>query len=754
MTVRSSKSVRSGGGAAAIVYSIQKSIEARGGPLAFYRRMQSRNACKTCALGMGGQAGGMTNEQGHFPEFCKKSVQAMAADMQPPIEPAFFADHSIEELSKLSSRELEHLGRLAYPLVARRGDSHFTVVDWEEALGQIASTMQDTDPSRSFFYASGRSSSEAAFLLQWLARVYGTNNVNNCSYYCHQASGVGLGLTVGTGTATLKLEDLEHADFALLIGANPASNHPRLITQLVNLRNRGGQVVVINPMRETGLEHFHVPSSGRSLLWGSRVSDHYLMPRIGGDIALLKGILKVVIAEGGLDDAFIADHTNGWEAVRRDLDGVSLDALADNCGVPRDEIVRVGRLYAASSNAVLMWAMGITHHEHGTDNVAMIANLALARGMVGRPHAGLLPIRGHSNVQGVGSVGFTPALKAGFLTRMQEIYGLRPPEGKGLDSLGSVEAAHRGDVDFALSLGGNFYAANPDLTFAAEALGRIRTTVHINTKLNKGHVCVDRLRTDGTTFILPTLARDEEMQPTTQESMFNFVRLSDGGILPPPGEMRSEVSIITSIGARILPKDGPIDFERMKSHEEIRAAMAAVVPGYESVGAIDRTKHEFHIPGRIRHTPVFPFPDGRARFQPVATPVDHIEPDEFRLMTIRSEGQFNTVVYEEEDRYRNQGRRDVILINPEDMRRLNLRSGGRVTVRSASGALSDVFVAPYDIARGCAAMYYPEANVLVGRKVDARSRTPAYKNVKVRLESSTSVALPAAASEVPVGSGG
>ncbi len=726
--------VKSGGGFAAIAYTLKKSFQATGGPVRFWKRMASHNSCKTCAYGMGGQAGGMRNELGQFPEFCKKSVQAMAADMQPPLAPDFFERHSADELARLSPRELENCGRLAYPVMRAAGATHFQRVSWDAALDAAANALRAAAPDRTFFYSSGRSSNEAAFLLQWLARVYGTNNVNNCSYYCHQASGVGMAESIGTGTATVTLEDVEHADFVLLLGANPASNHPRLITTLAELRKRGGTVVVVNPLRETGLDRFNIPSRPVSLLFGSAINDHYVQPRIGGDVAFLKALLKVVITEGALDEAFIAEHTVGFAELRAALESETLESLAAESGVDVAVVQQVGRLYAASRNAVFMWAMGITHHEHGTDNVLAISNLALARGMVGRPHAGLMPIRGHSNVQGIGSVGFAPELKAGLLKAMEDLYGLKAPQGKGLDSIGSVHAAHQGRIDAAILMGGNFYAANPDLAYAATALGRIGTAVHISTKLNQGHVCVAPEREGGAVIILPTCVRDEELQTTTQESMFSFVRLSDGGMARPSHELKSEVEIITSIGARLLPADGPIDFHAMRNHDEIRRVIARVVPGYAPAAAIAATRQEFHVEGRVRHQPNFPLPGGRARFIDVATPRDPLAPGELRLMTIRSEGQFNTVVYEENDRYRNQPTRDVILMHPDDIAALGLRDGARVTVRSATGAMPDIRVAAYDIARGCAAMYYPEANVLVGTRVDPKSGTPAYKNVRVRVE--------------------
>ena len=722
--------VRSGGGWAAIWYTLRKSFSAN--PIEFWQRMLSRNACKTCAYGMGGQSGGMRNEAGSFPEFCKKSVQAMAADMQPAIPDDFFDRHSVDELSRLTPRELENLGRLAYPVVLENGGTHYRRIDWNEALDRTAAAMRATSPDRSFFYASGRSSNEAAFLLQWLARVYGTNNVHNCSYYCHQASGVGLGASIGSGTATVTLDDMHNADFVVLIGANPASNHPRIITELAELRKRGGKVIVVNPMRETGLDRFNIPSRPGSLLFGSRINDLYVQPRIGGDIAFMKGMLKVVMEEGKLDEDFIASHSVGFEELRSDVQNTSLADLSEAAGVPEDVIREAGRMYAAASGAIFMWAMGITHHRNGSDNVMMVANLALARGMVGRPGAGLMPIRGHSNVQGVGSVGFTPALKEGFLKKMEELYGLKMPEGEGKDSMACVHAADQGAMDFALMLGGNFYASNPDLAYAGRSLGKITSVVHVNTKLNQGHVMVRPECEGGEVIILPTYTRDEEFQTTTQESMFNYVRLSDGGMRGPSGQLRTETDIVTSIGGRLLP-EGPVNFLGMKDHEDVRRVIAQVVPGYGELEEVGRTKKEFYVAGRVRHEPRFNFPDGKARFHAVATPEPDLNPEELQLMTIRSEGQFNTVVYEEHDRYRNQPSRDVIMMNTGDIRRMGLHDGDRVTISSETGSLTHIRVAGYDIAPGCAAMYYPEANVLVPTAVDGKSRTPAFKDVRIRI---------------------
>jgi molybdopterin-dependent oxidoreductase alpha subunit len=713
------------GGFAALRYSVARMREA--GSIRLLRRLGSHNACKTCAVGMGGEQGGMRNERGTFPEVCKKSVQAQAADMQPPIDERFFAERDLDALERLTSRELEHAGRLGFPILWRAGERHFRRASWDEALTIAAEALRAAQPERTFFYASGRSSNEAGFLLQSFARVFGTNNVNNCSYYCHQASGVALQRAVGSGTSTVRLEDLEQADLALVIGANPASNHPRLITQLVALRRRGGKVIVINPLRELGLERFRIPSDWRSMLFGSEVSDLYLQPNVGSDIALLRLLLQGLLERGAIDREFLAQHVEGWAEVEEDVRRADRAALLRACGVPPAALALAVDALAASRATIFSWAMGITHHAHGVDNVQAIVNLALARGMVGRPGAGLLPIRGHSNVQGVGSVGVSPALKAEFARRLEELYGIALPASPGLHTLASVEAAERGEIDVALLLGGNLFAATPDRAFAARALQRIGTTVAISTKLNEGHVH-GRGRT---CLVLPARARDEESQCTTQESMFNFVRVSEGGAEPASSEMRSEVEILADLAARVLPP-GPVDFAAMRDHASIRRAIAAVVPGFSQIAAVERTHAEFEIPGRVLHQPSFATASGKARAAPTPVPALPLADGELRLMTLRSEGQFNTVVYEEEDLYRGNERRDVVMLNEAEARRRGLRRDQRVAVSSEVGSMQ-VLVRFAPLPEGNAAMYYPEANALIPRRNDPASGTPVFKSVAVSI---------------------
>ena len=705
-------------------------VMARGrdvGTLALYRRLRSKNACKTCALGMGGQEGGMVNEVGHFPEVCKKSVQAQAADMGRAITESDLRNLSLADLQRHTSAQMEAMGRLTFPIIAAPHDTHFRRITWDEAISIASNALTATTPERTFWYSSGRSSNEAGFLLQLIARAFGTNNVNNCSYYCHQASGVALNSIYGSGTASVSLEDLQHTQLVVLAGANPASNHPRLITQLIKLRRRGGKVIVINPLSELGLRRFRLPSDARSFLIGSDVSDLYLQPHIGGDIALSVALLKGIIERDAVDHAFVDSATEHWDDIRAHVDEITWTQLVDASGVPKDQIDAAVDMLVAAPSAIFMWAMGLTHHAHGTDNVRALGNIALARGFLGRSGSGLMPIRGHSNVQGIGSVGVSPTMKSAFAKAMEDIYGIEAGLPPGLDTFASMNAAHRGEIDAALMLGGNLWASNPDSPWASEALERIETVISLTTKLNQGHV---RGR-GATTVILPVLARDEEEQATTQESMFNYVRLSEGGAPNVAGEMRSEVAVLADLAHRILPPDR-FDWHDITSHDALRQSIARTVPGYSEAADMTSTKREFQIAGRVFHQPTFPTPSGKAAFHITQLPPRDLADDEFLLMTVRSEGQFNSVVYDEEDLYRGNARRDVVMLSAEDADRLHLAEGDLVTVTSSTGAMA-VHAAIVDIRPGNLAMYYPEANVLVDRIQDRESLTPAFKSVVVRL---------------------
>lgn len=719
-----------GGGAKKVLYTLNTLRQI--GPIKATKALRANNACKACALGMGGQKGGMVNELGEFPSVCNKSVQAQSTDIQPEIPTEIF-DHQIDEIAELSSRELETLGRLNTPLYKTKQDDRYRPISWDEALEIAANRLAATEPDRSFFYASGRSSNEAAFVFQLLARAYGTNNVTNCSYYCHQATGVGLGSTIGTGTATVELADLGACDLIFVIGANPSSNHPRFIHQLKHCRDRGGQVIVINPAKEPGLVKFAIPKSPKSLLsGGSEIASHYVQPRIGGDVALLKGIAKAILEANAVDLNFIKEHTHGFDAFADDVRSTSWDALCSASGVSQEQIVETAQIYAQSKSAVFAWGMGVTHHTNGVENVESVAALALLRGMLGRPGAGLLPLRGHSNVQGVGTIGVKPVLAEEVIEKMEAHYGIRLPNRRGLDTMASMQEAARGGIDAAVLLGGNLLAANPNSTWATKALENIGFRLSLTTTLNQSHVM-------GVTpcemLILPVTARDEEWEPTTQESMFNFVRMSDGGINR-LNNVRPESVIIADIGERLLPTS-PIDFSTFKRHRNIRNAIAEIVPGLEDLKDIDVAKTEFHVANRLLHTPHFRTPDGKARFPKIEIPKSSGDDAPFMLATVRSEGQFNSIIYEEADSYRGTTTRWCVLMNRSDMRKMNVEDGALVSVRSEHGEMKHLEVRAFDVPRGNILAYYPEANAVTGTAVDPRSKTPSFKSTPVWIEADT-----------------
>ena len=695
------------------------------------KALSAKNACKACGLGMGGQRGGMVNELDEFPSVCNKSIQAQSTDIQGPI-PLDVFKHSIDEFKELSAYEIEHLGRLATPLYKAKDSEHFTPLDWDEAIQLAIERFKSSSPEKSFFYASGRSSNEAAFVLQIMARLYGSNNINNCSYYCHQASGDGLAPTIGTGTATIELADLGESDLIFVLGANPSSNHPRFIHQLKNCRERGGDVIIINPAKEPGLVKFAVPKSAKSMLMGGHeIASAYLQPNIASDLAVFKGIAKAIIANAEHDLDFINNHTRDFDSYLDDINNTSWQLIETLTGLSQTEIEDIAARYAKSKRTVFAWGMGITHHLHGVENVEAIANLAMLRGMIGKPGAGLLPLRGHSNIQGVGTVGVKPLLAEDVIKSIETKLHVTLPRGKGMDTMACLHAAEKGDIDNALMLGGNLYAASPNSEWVAKAMDNIGFKVFLTTTLNLGHIqgC-----DNSESLIFPVNARDEEWQPTTQESMFNYVRLSDGGI-DRLDNIRPEVNILADIGYGLVPNDR-FDFSSFKTHQNIRQAIAQTIPNMQDIADIEGETKEFYIRNRIKHRPEFNLPDGRAVFvtNPLQNAQDDLSKHEFTLMSVRSEGQFNSIIYEENDSYRKTPHRNCVLMNASDMATKGLNKEDKVTLRSDTGVMQKVSVYPFDLPPGNVMAYYPEANVLVGLSVDARSRTPAFKSVAVSIE--------------------
>ncbi|HMY38505.1 MAG TPA: FdhF/YdeP family oxidoreductase, partial [Marinagarivorans sp.] len=649
------------------------------GPFKLWQSLRSKNACKACAFGTGGQNGGLKNEAARSFEVCNKNIQAHTSDIRPGIPAQYFLQTPISAMARLSGKKMEALGRLTLPLYKPAGAKHYSPLSVDEAINLAASRLKAIKPERSFFYASGRSSNEAAFALQLLARLYGTNHINNCSYYCHQASGVGLKACLGTSTATVTFEDLNLADCIFVWGANPASNHPRFVKLLLQARRRGVKVVVINPAQEAGLLRFASPSDWRSMLaGGSQVSSLYIQPHLGGDSALMAAMAKLLIEQNALNEGFIANYTEGFDEFKTAISALNWDDLIAQAGVSYEQIKTLVNLYQNSERCIFAWSMGLTHHTQGVGNIEGLAALALLRGQIGKPGAGLLPLRGHSNIQGTGSMGFTPQLQASTLAALEQQLGFNLTQAAGLDSMACMQAAHDGQMDALVGLGGNLWAANPDTAFTREALNRIGFKCFLTTTLNHSHV----EGIDGEVVIFPVRARDEEAAPTSQESMFNFVRLSDGGIERFP-QLLSEIDIIARIGQQLI-NAAQFDFGLLKNPKTLRQWIAKVIPGYQALAKVDENKQEFTVGGRILHSPEFATASGKAQFKFSPLPIYEAG---YRLTSVRSEGQFNSIIYHEQDAYREQTERWVVMMHPEDMAKEGLKENQTINLTTATGSM-------------------------------------------------------------------
>lgn len=725
-----------GGGLPVIEYWAKHTLSPEGPPI--WKTLLHKSACLACAWGTGGQKGSFTNEAGEKVQRCMKSMEAINAELQPPVAPHFFETHSLSDLQQLSSMEADKLGRLSFPTILKAGTSHYQRISWEAAHTLMAAAFR-RPPERVASYSSGRSSNEAAFLLQLMMRLHGSNNLADCSDLCHRPSTTGLSATFGTGTSTVSLESLKESDCVVLMGSNAPANHPRLMNELIKLCDeRNGRIIVINPVREIGLVKYGSPSFPvKSLVQGSEIANLFLQPIPGSDLALFIGIQKNLIERDLIDRDFLAAHAENWEAIVEQAQNTTWEAITQTCGINKADIEAAATIISESEKVVFAWAMGITHQANGTDNVCGIANTALLTGNVGKMGAGVMPIRGHSNVQGFGSMGVKNDIKPALLEALEKLVGhsLKPEPGYHARAL--IEAADEGNVDTLLCLGGNLYAANPDLTQAKRALGNIETVVYIATKPNLGHFH-GLAKTN--TLILPVLNRFENPHKTTVESGNNFVRLNDEGQTHlDKADLIPEVHLLTELAHRIHGSE-PINWRQLKHPRYVRELIAKTVSGYEKIGQIDETKEEFTIQGRIFTTPQFKTDSGKARMQLTPLPVlTFPTPESFghqagtvlTLITARSYRQHNTVVYQLGDKYRGMPHRECILMHPDDVAAGGFKNHQRITVQGNAGKLENIEIISGAIRRGAALMFYPEANVLMKAVTDPKSHTPAYKRVPV-----------------------
>jgi molybdopterin-dependent oxidoreductase alpha subunit len=689
-------------------------------------------------------------------EFCENGAKHLAHEAtRRRVDAGFFSQWSVSSLLGQPSRWLEAQGRLTCPVWKAVGTDHYQPIPWSEAFSRLARALAALDsPEQAIFYTSGRTSNEAAFLYQLFVRQLGTNNLPDCSNMCHESSGTGLKEVIGVGKGTVNLADFEHADAIFLLGQNPGTNHPRMMTTLQAAKRRGCRIVAVNPLREAALVRFAHPQRPFELLGltSTPISDLFLQVRVGGDVALLKGVMKEVLeAEARspgavLDWDFLRASTQGFDEFRDALEAEGWEDLVEQSGVSRLEMRQAAEIYCAAQRVIVCWAMGLTQHRHAVANVQEIVNLMLLRGNFGREGAGVCPVRGHSNVQGDRTMGIWERPDAGFLRRLGREFAFEPPSAHGLDSVAAIHAMHEGRAHFFFGLGGNFAVATPDATYTEQALRRCRLTAHVSTTLNRSH-----LITGQEALILPCLARSEQnlagggAQFVTIEDSMAIVRPSWGQREPASPELRSEVAIVAGLARAVLGEKSTVPWEALAgNYDLIRDHIANVIPGFEQMNRRIQEHGEIALPVlpvNGKHG-MFQTPSNRAHFTVHRLPRLTLGPGQFVLTTLRSHDQFNTTVYSEDDRYRGiRGGRRVVFLSPADLVAQGLRGGDRVDLTSHFGGETRTVygfrVVPYDLPRGCAAAYYPEANPLVPvDSVAEKSRTPTYKSIVISLASS------------------
>ena len=727
-----------GGGLPVIQYWAEHTLSPEGPKL--WQTLLHKSSCLSCAWGTGGQKGGFRNELDEPLQRCMKSVEAISAELQPPVERHFFDRHPITELQQLSSLEADRLGRLSFPVILREGKSHYERISWEE-IYQIAETAFRHPPERVASYSSGRSSNEAAFLLQLTIRALGSNHLADCSDLCHVPSTVGLKEMFGSGTSMVSLDSLKKADCVVLIGSNAPANHPRLMNELIQLRDRGGKVIVVNPVVEVGLVKFASPAYPlKSLFTGSDISSLYLQLIPGSDVALFVGIQKALIEQNLIQIDYLRSHTEDWEAVVDYAIAIDWETIVATCGVSKEEIAAAARIIGISKGVVFAWAMGATQHENGVDNVYAIANTALITGNAGKDGGGTMPIRGHSNVQGFGSMGVTAKLKPEIQQTLEKMLGRSLNRNPGYRARNLIDAADAGEIDSLICVGGNLYAANPDSTQAKRALGKIETIIYLATKPNLGHF---HGLAKKNTIIVPVFNRFENPHKTTTESGNNFVRLNDEGKTHiKDGDLISEVEFLTELAHR-LHGENPIQWRKLQDTKYVRQLIAQTIPGFEKMATIDENKEEFTIGNRIFKQPKFATPSGKAKMFVTPLPKLHVpQPQDFGisestraisliLMTGRSYSQHNTVVYKEGDRYRGMPHRNCILMHSVDAETAGLQEHQRVTVQGDAGKMENVEIIFGSVRQGTAFMFYPEVNAIFKAKIDPKCGIPAFQRVPI-----------------------
>lgn len=685
-------------------------------------------------------------------EFCENGAKAVAWEAtERRADGGFFAAHTVSELWQWSDHDLEDAGRLSQPLAYDPASDRYLPTTWGHALARIGKALHALDhPDQLELYTSGRASNEAAFLYQLFGRRFGTNNFPDCSNMCHEPTSAAMPKSLGVGKATVILEDFEQCDAIFCIGHNPGTNHPRMLGTLSQAARRGCTIVAFNPMRERGLERFANPQDAKQMatLGSTQLAGHYYQLRIGGDVAMLKGLMKALLAtdtaSGGktLDHAFIAAHTQGFDALKADIEATHWADIERVSGLSRTDLEAAASIYARAERVIVCYGMGITQQVHGSANVQQIANLLLLRGNIGKPGAGMAPLRGHSNVQGDRTVGINHAPPEAFLERLGQRFGFTPPRKPGHTVLDAIPAMALGEARALICLGGNLAVAAPDPDGTFRALRGLDLTVHIATKLNRTHLAHGKA-----SFILPCLGRSEidrqasGPQRVTVEDSMCTVRSSGGVREPASSELRSECAIVAGLAKAALADGGGIDWDALvANYDRIRDAIAAVLPElFRDFNARLRQHGDFYLANPARERKWLTA-SGKAEFLTVdGLAEDHYraQTDVLTLTTVRSHEQFNTTIYSDDDRYRGVfGRRDVLFMAPADLHARGLAPGQRVTVSSAvdPARQRELTVVVRELPTGSAAMYYPESNTLISLdRFDGPSKVPAFKSVPVRV---------------------
>jgi len=684
-------------------------------------------------------------------EYCENGAKAFAEEATTKkLTAEFFAQNSVADLAKLNDFEIGKKGRIAEPVYLPKGGTHYQPISWDDAFRKIAAKLNSLDsPNEAAFYTSGRTSNEASFMYQLFVREFGTNNMPDCSNMCHESTGVALAEVIGIGKGTVTLNDFYDTDVIIIMGQNPGTNHPRMLTALEKAKHNGAKIIAINPLREAGLMAFKNPQTVKGVLgFGTQLADLYLQVNINGDMALIKAIEKLLYeAEKKnpgkvFDNAFIEKNAVGYDDFIKHLEKFEVEDLAKFAGVPVDLIREAAEMLKDKSRIIICWAMGITQHTNGVDTIKEIVNLVLLKGSIGKPGAGLCPVRGHSNVQGNRTMMIYDKPYKKQLDTLKEIFGFEPPREHGYDVVDSIKAMHESKLKFFFSMGGNFLSATPDTTFTAAAMRKLEMNVSVSTKLNRTH-----LVNGGEALILPTLARSDkdivngEPQFISCENSMGVIQSSKGILDPISTNLLNETQIVCNLAKATIGSRTVVDWDKYaNSYDEVRNLIAKVIPGCEDYNQKVRIPGGFYLPNGPRNGKFETEKHGtKTIFSITNLPQNTLAEDEYMMTSIRSHDQFNTTIYGLDDRYRGiHNERRVIFMNEKDMMLAGFKAGEKVDIFNYHGGIKRVarlfVVVPYDIPERNTAAYYPETNVLVPiDSVAEKSNTPTSKLIYVKI---------------------